>query len=257
MSGWRRVGGGDPDRTILAVDFDSTVRAEARFPQFAALLPAGALWLTDQPEAAEKELLPVEAYLEFWADRPQGRVDAIVGFCVGAVFAPALAEAIARDQGEPPAQILIDPEPMVTASLVKDFRTAVGAMPILTPEERAAATAQVQAVCAAAGDDVGAATPGVITVYEASAGTAFDRLDLDPETREDLLGMFRSYLSYLHAAWQLRPEAGWAPALALTSSASSPGARYAAREQRFPIDTAAMLADQRVADATHRFLEER
>jgi len=97
----------------------------------------------------------------------------------------------------------------------------------------------------------------VIKLYEAAAGTAFDRLGLDEDTTEDLLGLFRSYVSYLAAAWQLKPEEGWATAVALTSEQSSPGAPHALREQSFPIGTEKMLDNELVTEAMHRFLDER
>lgn len=258
MSSWRRLSNGDRDKVVLAIDFDSTVRPEARFDRLAGLLePAREVWLTAQPDAAEREPLPPEAYLTFWGDRPAGRVDTVMGYCVGCVFAPALADVIALDQGERPALLLVDPEPVVTASLHRDFEKAVGGMTVLTETERATAVAEARTLCLTAGDDFAAAAAGVVKLYATTAGAAFERLGVDEETSEDLLGLFRSYVSYLSAGFALEPERGWASAVALTSSLSSPGARYAASAQRFPIGSEDMLSDRRVADAVRLFLEKR
>ncbi|MGH3758440.1 hypothetical protein [Actinophytocola sp.] len=258
MSSWRRIGEGSADRMILAVDFDSTARPEAGFRTFAGLAKfAGEIWLTTQPDAAEREFLSAEAYLDFWSARPEGRIEALVGFCVGCVFLPALADAIEQAQGSRPALLLIDPEPVVTASIYRDFKNTVEAMGILSEDERAAAVAEAQSVCETAGDDFDSAAVGVVKLYETTAGTAFDRLGLDEETSEDLLGLFRSYVSYLHAAAALKPEQGWAACVALTSAQSSPGAPHAASERSFPIGTEHMLADERVAEAARDVFEER
>ncbi|MEU6809457.1 hypothetical protein ABZ920_10700 [Streptomyces sp. NPDC046831] len=258
---WRRLGEGDPTRTVLAVDFDSAGRPEAGFRRFAAhLAPEREIWLTDQPAAAERELLSAADYLRWWGLMPKGprRVDTVMGYCVGGVFASALADEIAARQGERPALLLFDPEPVDRLSLYRDFRKAADTMAVLPEQQRAEAAAEVLAVCEAAGDDDFTATAAhVVKVYETVAGAAFDLLGLDEETSEDLLGLFRSYVSYLHAARQLRPEEGWAAALALTSARSSPGAVHARAEQRFPLDTAALLDDAAVAAAAHRFLLER
>ncbi|MGW4059290.1 hypothetical protein ACWEGE_13465 [Amycolatopsis sp. NPDC004747] len=257
MSSWRRIGEGSSDKVILAVDFDSTARPEAGFRTFAGRVkPAGEMWLTSQPEAAEREFLPAGTYLDFWAERPGGRVDALVGFCVGCVFLPALADAVERAQGSRPALLLIDPEPVVTASIQRDFGNAVEAIGVLSAEERAAAVEEARAVCETAGDDFASAAAGVVKLYEATAGTAFERLGLDEETSEDLLGLFRSYASYLNAAHALDPVPGWAGGVALTSAGSSPGAPHAAAERSFPVASGRMLDDERVADAARGFFEE-
>jgi hypothetical protein len=258
VSSWRRIGEGSSDRMILAVDFDSSARPEAGFPAFAGLVgAAGEMWLTTQPEAADREFLPAGTYLDFWAARPEGRVDALVGFCVGCVFLPVLADAIERAQGTRPALLLIDPEPVVTASILRDFENTVEAMGLLSEEERVAAVEEARSVCETAGDDFGSAAVGVVKLYEATAGAAFERLGLDEETSEDLLGLFRSYVSYLGAAHALHPEAGWAEGVALTSAGSSPGAPHARAERSFPVGTEKMLADARVAGAAREFFEER
>ncbi|WP_411106763.1 hypothetical protein [Streptomyces sp. cmx-4-9] len=261
---WRRLSEGDPHRTVLAVDFDSSARPEAGFPRLAPLLPPGReIWLTGQPEEAESRLLDAEAYLSRWRALPGGadaHVDTVMGYCVGSVFAAALADDIAQRQGVRPALLLFDPEPVEAMSLYRDLEKAVGAMSVLSEEERAGHAAEALTLCTAAGtgaDAFRATALQVVKVYETAAGTAFERLGLDEETADDLMGMFRSYVSYLTAARGLDPAPGWATAVALTSAGSSPGAPLALREQGFPLPTGELLNDRNVAEAVHRFLEER
>lgn len=255
MNAWRRISEGNPDRTVLAVDFDSTARPEAGFGTFAALLePAREIWLTTQPVEADDQLLSADTYLRWWRERPSGRVDTIMGYCVGAVFAPFLAAAIDGEQGSRPALLLVDPEPVVPMSLYRDFTKAVQTMAILSEEERAGHLAEALSVCRTTETDFATTARAIGKLYETAAGTAFDRLGLDDESREELLALFRSYLSYLAAAHQLSPEQGWTEAVALTSVKSSPGAPYARKEERFSVDTAEMLNHRPLAEAVHRFL---
>ncbi|UGT71265.1 hypothetical protein LTT66_14615 [Nocardia gipuzkoensis] len=254
---WRRISAGDPERVILAIDFSSSARPEAGYHQLTELLrPGREVWLTSQPEAAETGLLPVEEYLRWWRNRPdgaQGHVIAVTGYCVGAVFVPALAEAIARDQGSRPASLLIDPEHVVNLSFHRDFKKAIDTMSTLSAQERADHCAEALAVCEAAGDAAEAATQ-VVKLYEAAVGTVSERLGFDEDTVEDVVSVFRSYVSYLVAARQLDPEQGWSTSTALTSAGSDPGVVHAASVQTFPVGTEAMLADARVVEAVHRFL---
>lgn len=257
---WRRIGEGDPARTVLAVDFDSTGRPEADFRRLAARLTPREIWQTTQPAEAESELLSAQDYLRRWRRLPEGprHIDTVMGYCVGGVFAATLADEIAEEQGERPALLLLDPEPVDRLSLYRDFRKTVDTLTVVPEQERSDAVAEVLAVCEAAGEEDFTATAAqVVKVYETVAGTAFDLLGFDEETSEDLLGLFRSYVSYLHAARQLHPEEGWAAALALTSAHGGPGAVHARAVQRFPVDTAALLDTPDVAETVHRFLLER
>lgn len=258
---WRRISEGNQQKAVLAVDFDSTARPEAGFRQFAALLkPDREIWQTTQPDAADRELLSAEAYLQGWRELPEGvrgHVDTVMGYCVGGVFAAALADAIAKEQGTRPALLLFDPEPVDQMSLYRDFKKAVDTMSILSEEERAGYIGEARALCETEGEGFDSLARQVIKLYETTAGVAFERLEFDEETSEDLLGLFRSYVSYLFAARQLSPEESWATAGALTSAQSSPGAPHALWERSFPVGTEEMLSNPDVAEATHRFLQER
>ncbi|MFC8450019.1 hypothetical protein [Kitasatospora sp. NPDC057223] len=253
--GWRRIGDGD-GATVLAVDYDSAGRPEAGFDRLAAqpALAGLALWHAVQPETGPDTT--AEHYLRLWQRPPAaaGPVEAVLGYCVGAVFTGELADRIAERQGFRPQVLLFDPEPVDHGSVLRDFLKALDAMAVLSETERAAYRARAEAVHAAGVTDFAAAAAGITAVYEAAAGEAFERLGLDEEDSEELLDLFRSYVRYLTAARQLAPEPGWAAATALTSAGSSPGARYAGRELGFDTTTAALLEDGRVAETTARLL---
>ena len=249
---WRRTGGAGGGRTVLAVDYDTTGRPEATFDQLADLLGDAPLdiWHTVQPPAE------VADRLAWWQDGPAGAgpVEAVMGYCVGSVFAAELADRIAERQGSRPALLLFDPEPVDDGSVQRDFLKALDTMTVLSDQERAGYRGQAEAVGLALADDFAAAAAGVVAVYRTAARVAFDRLGLDDEMSEELIDLFRLYVDYLTAAHRLSPEAAWANAVALTSAGSSPGAGRAQRELNFDVGTAALLEDDRVALAVRELL---
>ncbi|MER6301350.1 hypothetical protein ABT247_17535 [Kitasatospora sp. NPDC001539] len=255
---WRRIGGGEGGRTVLAVDYDATGRPEASFDQLAAhpALAGLSLWHAVQPETGPGATARAEDYLRAWQRPPatDGPVEAVLGYCVGGVFAGELADRLAEQQGFRPRVLLFDPEPVDDGSVLRDFLKTLDTMTILSTAERAEHRARAEAAHAAAGADFAAAAAGITAVYEAAAGEAFERLGLDEEESEDLLDLFRAYVRYLTAARDLSPEPGWATATALTSAGSSPGAPHAREELGFETTTAALLEDDGVARAVARLL---
>jgi hypothetical protein len=249
---------GNTDKTVLAVDFDFTGRPEANFGHFAAVSRLNqAVWQTAQPPDSTRDLVPIDGYLDFWGALPgdvDGPVDAIMGYCVGCSFVPALSARIAETQDRPPELILFDPEPVVIASLYQDFARTVELMSILEPDEKEQLSAEAGKVRAAVGDDFPAAATQVTKLYEEAVGTAFVRLGLDQDLSEEFTQVFRSYVSYLTAGWQLSPEEGWQRGIALTSQGSSPGAKYAHKSVTFPVRAGELLRDPRVAAAVSQFL---
>ncbi|MFG2844711.1 hypothetical protein ACGF12_16285 [Kitasatospora sp. NPDC048296] len=253
---WRRIGDGEGGRTVLAVDYDATGRPEATFDELAAhpALAGLTLWHAVQPETGPGATACAEDYLRAWQRPPvDGPVEAVLGYCVGGVFTGELADRLAERQGFRPQVLLFDPEPVDDGSVLRDFLKTLDTMTILSEPERAEYRAKAEAARAAGGADFGAAAAGITAVYEAAAGEAFERLGLDEEESEDLLDLFRSYVRYLTAAREMT-EPGWAAATALTSAGSSPGAPHAREELGFDTTTAALLEDDRVAEAVARLL---
>lgn len=258
---WRRLRVGTVARSVLAVDFDFTGRQEAAFRHFAEVSDIDQeIWQVTQPPESTGELVPAARYLDFWAESPAGvagDVDAVLGYCVGCAFLPELARRIARTQQRPPALVLFDPEPMVAASLYQDFKKTIDVMSILSAQEKQRLLTEAGRICENSGSFTTAATE-ITSLYEETVGTAFTRLGMDESLQSEFTDMFRSYVSYLAAASELAAEtqAGWQAGIALTSRQSSPGARHASREIRFPVSAAELLRDVRVTDAVFDLLEE-
>ncbi|MBB5907977.1 hypothetical protein [Actinoalloteichus hymeniacidonis] len=242
---------------MLAVDFDSAVRPIAGFGQLVELMDFNrAFWHSRQPPSSTRDRLSAEEYLDHWAEVPHGggNIDAVLGYCVGCVFAPALVERIEQVQGHRPELLLFDPEPAVVSSLYQDFRETVESVSILSGAEREQLVIEAGKACLDAGDDFDAAAAQVIELYEAAVSTAFARLSLDPVLIGEFTQVFRSYVSYLSAAAELSPEDGWQSGIALTARGSSPGARHARKELSFPVGSADLLRDRRVAETVFDLL---
>ncbi|TDV49753.1 hypothetical protein [Actinophytocola oryzae] len=253
---WRRVRVGTVERSVLAVDFDFTGRPEANFGDFAEVSDLDhALWQTVAPRDSARDLLPANEYLDFWAAGVGGRVDAVMGYCVGCVFLPALADRIESACGRRPELVLFDPQPVSVADLHRDFGRIVELITTLSGPERQRLLIEGGNVCDAAGDDFPKAATQIVGLYDDAISAAFTRLALDNAMRAEFTEMFRSYVSYLAAAARLSADVDWAAGTALTSQGSSAGAKSARTEICFPVRPADLLRDARVADAVFDLLD--
>ncbi|GAB3888156.1 hypothetical protein GCM10029964_055350 [Kibdelosporangium lantanae] len=235
------------------IDFDFTGRPEANFGHFVDLLETDReIWRTRQPPTAAQSLVPATDYLDFWAQLPTSKqVQALMGYCAGGSFVPALAERIEQTQGHPVDVILFDPEVVTVTSLYEDFQRAVDIISVLSAQEKAQVHTGTQNTRAT---DFAAAARKVIHLYRESMATAFTRLGLDESLGAEFVQMFNSYVSYLAAAAELTPEEGWRTGVALTSRRPGLGAHQAAKEITFPVDPDDLLRDPRVADSVSQLL---
>lgn len=219
--------GGDGHGLTLAVDFTTSGRGQAQFADLAGILAphtAATVWASVPPPADADVAHDGEAYLDWWLGevRDSGRhVEAVLGYCAGAVHAAALAERIAEWQHDAPQLLLFDPELPNTAGLYHDFHAAGDTLAgLLTPEELAEFHAAGQRLEARYGDgELPAAGAELAAVFTAAVGTAAERLELDDDIRDELAGAFDSLVGYLTAATTLDPLPAWSAATALTTSA--------------------------------------
>ncbi|MET7990811.1 hypothetical protein ABZU76_07855 [Amycolatopsis sp. NPDC005232] len=254
--GWLRIGTGTGEHVALAVDFESSGRPEAGFGDLAKLLPDVELWLTVSPPGQPGRALSAEDYFTWWADWPMNSapIASVFGFCAGSVFAPELAARIERVQGRCPAVVLFDPERPGLPNLHRDFDRAVAMASLLTAEEADELRAGAQRVREERWDDFTAASAELVELYEQAGSTAFARSGIDKDLAGELLGMFRSYVSYLVAGYELTSDIAWANAVAVTSTGSRSGARHAARELSFPVPHDDLLRYPGVAGAVREIL---
>ncbi|MBN0047087.1 hypothetical protein JS756_23835 [Streptomyces actuosus] len=223
---WRVLGNADAHELVLAVDFDATGRAEGRFTDLAAGL-AGlpfSIWETVPQEAGTGAggTGPVERWLEEVA--ADGRpVRAVFGFCVGGVYAGAIAQRIAERQGRAPALVLFDPEQSGPLTLYSQFHKVLDSMSTLLSDEE---TAQAAAEARRAHEQHTEMAPlgaELLDVYRHTAKPVFDRLELDEKRQEEFTAVFASFVSYLIAAAEIDPLRAWREAVVVTSSSPTSG----------------------------------
>jgi hypothetical protein len=237
--GWRPLGGGrgkEGDGIALMLDFEAVGRPEACFADLAPMLgPPLDAWTAAQPD---HPAVTAGAYLGFWGSglRESGHeVHAVLGFCVGGVFAAALAEQIGGWQRRPPAVVLLDPEPPTAATLLKQFGNAMSALAAVSSEAELAPAREAVARLGGA-SDLRALGGELSSLYQKTSRPALERIGLKPDYRADLAASFRSLMSYLAAAGDVRPGPGWAAATAIVS-ATAPG-RPAGVAREVPVGVA-------------------
>jgi hypothetical protein len=261
----------DSDELILASDFSATTgRTVGGFGDLVPQLATPCtVWETAPPPTGAELTMTAADHVDRWAAdvRAAGRpVRAILGYCVGSVFAAGLAERIAEWQPTAPRIIVFDPEHPHAPLLHRHYGDAIGVMAQMLSEEDQLRARQAgdEALKLQGGDGdlAGLATTLSGLVFE-YGDPAFARVGLDANRRNELLGTFRSFLFYLVCAAQLDAAPVWRGATAITSLSPhnglnilSPDSRdsVVAEEIRFDLPHADLLRDATVARAVDELL---
>lgn len=250
--------GSSTEPLVLAVDFAVSGRPESTFGDLGRLLsPSVPLRETRQPETEQFRTFDGEDFVSYWVRgvRDTGRpVRAVLGYCVGGLYAARVAQLLAVEQAEAPDVILLDPEPPHQAGLVADFRAAVARLSsVLSPEESALA-GQAAEEATAQSDSVATLGATLSEIFTDIAGAAFARAELPAELAAELSDAYAAFVAYIAAASVFDPAVLWADATALTTVAADPHARYAGRV--VPVDAAHedVLRSPATADALTELL---
>lgn len=258
-SSWQTLRKGDQRALTLTVDFTSTGRTQACFRDLVPMLTApGDIWETIAPATGAEDGMTGADYVERWAlgvHKRERVADTVIGYCVGAVYAAALAARLTELQGSTPRLILLDPELPNIAGLYRDFHAAADALTtILDEDELARFHAGGKEVRERHGlDDITLIGPALAGIFSDAIEVAGKRLGLDEDLRAELGGSFASFVAYLRAATEIDPRPEWSTAAAVTSAQSSAhdGGRdpHFADEVRLPVDHDQMLRHPDVAAA--------
>ncbi|MFF4181213.1 hypothetical protein [Streptomyces sp. NPDC001750] len=218
---WRVLGNADAHELVLAVDFDATGRAEGRFTDLAAGL-AGlpfSIWETVPQEAGTGT---VERWLEEVA--ADGRpVRAVFGFCVGGVYAGAIAQRVADRQSQAPALVLFDPEQSGPLTLYSQFHKVLDSMSTLLSDEETAEAAAEARRAHEQHTEMAPLGAELLDVYRRTAKPVFNRLELDEKRQAEFTAVFASFVGYLIAAAAIDPLPAWRGAVVVTSSSPTSG----------------------------------
>ncbi|MER7881019.1 hypothetical protein [Streptomyces malaysiensis] len=265
---WKELYGGDGKDLVLAIDFPVTGRPEGTFSDmYAGMEPDYSIWETTVPEADGQ--VSAERYVTRWSADARNagrRIRGVLGYCAGSVFAAELARRISEWQNEPPEVVLFDPEVPTGRTLYIQFHQALETMVgVLTPDEIADVRAEGQSAHGGK-DDLVAYGAALGKIFREAGHVAFQRIGLDADRGEELVGTFLSFLTWLAVTTQIDPTAIWARSVAVTSATSTnglntvpPEARdgIVARELRFDVEHRDLLRTAEVGRAVTELLARR
>ncbi|RMI38650.1 hypothetical protein EBN88_16500 [Streptomyces triticirhizae] len=251
---------------ILASDFPATGRTIPGFADLVAKLrPHRQVWETAPPPAGTETGLHATDYVDAWlADvRESGlRVTAVLGYCVGGVFAAPLAEHIASWQDEPPAVILFDPERPDGALIHRHYHELVAGLSSVLSTDEIQAAQERGRKAREQHDDLPALAAELSSLFADVGEVGFTRVGLDPARRGELVATFRGFVHYLVVAAEVDPVPVWRRATAVSSHSPLNGLNVlgaeerdtiVARDIRFALDHGDLLRDddvvRHVADA--------
>ncbi|MFC5663843.1 hypothetical protein ACFP3U_12720 [Kitasatospora misakiensis] len=285
---WKSLtGGGNSRGILLAVDFDTTGRPEARFADLLANLgPEFAAWETVPPAADAEAARSGAGYLDHWTrgladltghsgtdgvtggltgtDGERPAVHAVLGFCGGAIYAAALAERIAEQQDEAPLLVLFDPELSTAQTLIWQFHKVIGFLSAVISEEQIAEAREMGQQAFDEIPDVMALKDELLRLMREFGEPALIAAGLDETRREELFAVFESFLCYLAAASQIDPLPRWRSAVSYSSTSPLSGLNAmrsagleieVGEEIRIDTDHGVMLADKELASAVARLLD--
>jgi len=254
--GWTRVAGRPGGRTVLAVDFDGTVRGEATFRDLARSLPDDIeFWHATVLDTRRGDTVDSARYLDWWLNTPAADtgIVAVLGYCAGSVFASALADALKARSGRRPPTLLFNPGVPTVATLERDFRGVVESMTALTQDERDALHSRTADALKRCGPDFDAAGAELSAIYLDACSTVFERWGIEDDIGEELGDLFRSYVFYLTAARQIERSPAWSSALSVTSRDQA-GSGFTDHETSFDLARSDLLRSQEVVSAVYGVL---
>lgn len=237
---------------VLTVDFPATGRVQASFRELVPMLESAyEFWESTPPARDVQPGMTGHDYADRWARDAieSGReIQAVLGYCVGGVFAAEIVQRIAAKQGREPQVILFDPEMPTTLSLLRDFGIVIDGMrSFLTAAEADAFQREGLEFQQAHAEEYGVFSEGLIEIFNRAAGHLSERLGVDEYLQDELMETFSSFVNYLSAAHELDPREAWGSAIAIGSAHPSGGSRFAERVVGFEVPHADLLRTTDVA----------
>jgi hypothetical protein len=218
---WDVISDDDSSDLILCADFPAAGRP-AGFAQLARRIGSGYTFLQTRPRVAQPcQRLSAGTYIGGWIDGAgwKGRrVRAILGQGIGAVYAAAIAESLARWQS-PPEVILFDPQSANLALLASEFRKEInGFSSLLSDDEVERIGAIVSEMCRRAAADLEAAAGEMAGAYTELGSLAYQRVGVGDACGSRFLASFESYMTWITVAGQIDPSSSWQRSVALVST---------------------------------------
>jgi hypothetical protein len=224
-SNWSVVSSAESNRLILAVDFPAAGRNEAGFDDLTSRM--GPAWSgfgvrqTVPPPVRLAGRPPGDFYTEHWirgVEWEKFEVVAVLGYCVGSVYAAEVAKRLTEWQAEPEV-VLFDPQLTDSQLLAAEMHKMIGmAGAVFSAQEAGEARERATGIIETHGDALFDAAVHIVGLYREMATIAFRRIGLNDARRDEVVQLFESYMTWLAAAAQVDPGEVWKRATALTSS---------------------------------------
>jgi hypothetical protein len=220
---WDVISGPGSDLVILGVDFPAAGRDEAGFAELATLIGPGYKFMqTIPPTVSLDERTAGGVYVQRWiqeARRSQWPVKAVLGFCVGSVYAAPITEAIAEWQQPAPKLILLDPMPSDTGVLGLEMYKIIRRLaPLMPSDEVEHAEKKTAELIAEKSEDVEGAAIDLLGIYREFSSPVFARLGLDAVRINEMIRLFASYMSWVSCAAQVDQSRAWKSSTAIMSA---------------------------------------
>jgi hypothetical protein len=209
-------------RVVLGVDFPATRRAEAGFPDLAARIgPSYSLLLSNPPPARSSQRAHGAAYVAPWIEgiRQDGRqVAAVLGCCVGSVYAAEIVEGISQWQ-QAPEVILFNPQLPSNVHISLALHREISALSSLLSDDELERTRKLATeICQSVACDITDLAVEAAEAYWEVSSVAYERVGLGDSCDDKFIAPFDSYISWLAVAAQIDPCPVWENSTAVVSS---------------------------------------
>jgi hypothetical protein len=178
----------------------------------------------------------------------------VLGYCVGSVFAAAIASEIALRQDRAPLLVFFDPEPPTRGRLLRDFDTAIDQLAPMLADQEQLRLHDAAGLALDASSDFSGFCSALVEAFRAGVTSAFAGLAVGPKLTAELMGSFSSYISYVSAAYQPALPESWPTATAIISRTPRDWVELPSEQVRFDVDSAGLLRDAGVARTVSRVL---
>jgi hypothetical protein len=225
-SAWSVIAEPASNALVLGVDFPAAGRHEAGFEDLVAGVGAGWSGLgvlqTSPPPVRLADRPTGDSYTEHWmhaGDWEKYEVKAVLGYCVGSVYAGKVAERLAEIHGRMPQILLFDAQLADLQLLESEMHKMIGqAGPVLTAEEAEQGRKQAGEIVAAPSIKMADAAGQMVDLYRGMASSAFRRIGLSESRCEEMVLLFESYMTWLAASSEVDPGKAWEGAIGFTSA---------------------------------------
>jgi hypothetical protein len=209
-SQWNTIFNSGSGQTVLGIDFSGHNRRGARFPELATRIGSGYRFLQAGPVTVPPGQWPSsEEYVVSWVEgaRLDGNpMRAVLGHCVGGIYAAVIAERISQWQAEPDV-ILLDPQFASMKFLGNELHKEISATSsLLSDDEIERARRITNKISDLKPSDVARRAAQAVECYLEVITPAFERAGLGDARGSTLYEYFISYMAWLSVAAELDPS---------------------------------------------------